>query len=123
MRMIHNVLLGLAATASSSIALAGHSELRVPPADTFMLGGEQNAPMTVSGRNSGKTTVVIAARRGSTDATIVTVMPGGTFDHIFALGETALIRNLSTRMTATLSVDFTGSPSDLSMRYANPPTR
>ena len=31
-----------------------------------------------------------------------------------------MIRNLSATATATLSVDFTGSPADLSMRYALP---
>ena len=75
MKMIRNVLIALAATASASIALAGHSDLQVPPADTFMLGGDQGAPMMVSGRNTGATTVVIAARRGSTDTAVATVAP------------------------------------------------
>lgn len=118
MKMIRTIALALAAGALSTIALAGHSELQVPPADSFLLGGDQGAPMTVSGRNGGSTSVKIIARRGTSDLTIATVAPGGSFEHVFAVGETAVIRNMSSSTTASLSVDFTGSASTLSMTYA-----
>ena len=105
-------------------AHAGHSELQVPPADTFLLGGEQQAPMEVSGRNIGQTSVTILARSGTAEdapeTTIATVAPGGRFSHSYAPGEIALIRNQSASETARLSVDFTGSPESLSMSYALP---
>ena len=107
--------LGLAAP-----ALAGHSELQVPPADTFLLGGEQKDAMDVSGRNVGSTDVEILARRGATDVSIATVAPGQRFAHRYAPGEIAAIRNLSAAATARLSVDFSGSPESLSMRYVLP---
>lgn len=106
-------------------AHAGHSELEVPPADTFLLGGEQKAAMIVSGRNVGTTGVTILAKTnaGSAETFIAAVAPGGSFRHAYAPGEVALIRNQSGRDTARLSVDFTGSPSSLSMTYALPQTQ
>ena len=103
-------------------AMAGHSELDVPPADTFLLGGEQKADMVVSGRNTGQTTVaVLSATDGSSpEVLIATVAPGASFKHAYAPGEIAMIRNQSTSETAHLSVDFTGSPSSLSMAYLLP---
>ena len=103
-------------------AFAGHSELEVPPADTFMLGGEQKADMIVSGRNTGQTTVaVFAVKDGSSpEVLIATVTPGASFKHAYGPGEIAMIRNQSTSETARLSVDFTGSPSSLSMAYLLP---
>ena len=103
-----------------AMAIAGHSELTVPKADTFLLGGEQRAPMTVSGRNVGKADVTILALTGGKDTPIVAVAPGKTFSHVFAPGQIAAIRNMSPSVDARLSVDFTGSPSSLSMRYALP---
>ena len=109
-----------AAALCATAARAGHSELQVPPADTFMLGGDQDAAMMVSGRNSGSTPVAILSRSGGRDVTIATVAPGGSFEHRYAVGEMALIRNLSATSTSTLSVDFTGSAANLSMGYALP---
>jgi hypothetical protein len=122
------MLTRLALTAAAALALipaaaqAGHSELEVPPSDTFFLGGEQKADMVVSGRNTGQTTVtVLAAKDGSSPEVLVaTVAPGASFKHAYAPGEIALIRNASTRETARLSVDFTGSPSSLTMAYLLP---
>ncbi|WP_298173217.1 hypothetical protein [Novosphingobium sp.] len=105
-------------------ARAGHSELTVPPAETFLLGGEQQAEMVVSGRNTGQTGVVILAKTGpaedAPETVIATVAPGGQFRHAYAPGEIALIRNQSPSETARLSVDFTGNASSLSMSYAAP---
>ena len=115
------VSIALAAAAMCATAAhAGHSDLQVPPADTFMLGGDQDAAMMVSGRNTGLTPVAILSRTGDKDVTIATVAPGGSFEHRYAVGEMALIRNLSATATSTLSVDFTGSAATLSMRYALP---
>lgn len=103
-------------------AWAGHSELEVPPADTFLLGGEQKADMVVSGRNTGQTTVeVLAVKDGSSpEMLIATVAPGASFKHAYGPGQIAMIRNRSANETARLSVDFTGSPSSLSMAYLLP---
>lgn len=103
---------------------AGHSELDVPPTDTFLLGGEQKADMVVYGRNTGSTGVTVLAKSGpaedAAETVIATVAPGATFRHAYAPGQIALIRNQSASETAHLSVDFTGSPSSLSMAYAQP---
>jgi hypothetical protein len=103
-------------------AHAGHSELQVPPADTFLLGGEQRAPMQVSGRNTGTTSVTILASTAADapETMIATVLPGGSFSHSYAPGEIALIRNQSPTETARISVDFTGSAASLTMSYALP---
>ena len=106
--------LALAATTAN----AGHSGLRVPPADTFLLGGDQGSPMMVSGRNVGSTSIAILSRSGGKDVAIATVAPGGTFKHRFEVGETALICNLSKTVESQVSVDFSGSPSSLSMTYS-----
>jgi hypothetical protein len=118
-RLIRAILV-LAAIAMPSVAFAGHSNLTVPPADTFLLGGEQGAALMVTGKNIGQTGVVIKSRVGTTDTVIAQVAPGQTFEHSFAVGEIALIANESNTLAASLSVDFTGSPSSLSMRYALP---
>lgn len=123
MNRLTRSLVTLAALALPAAAMAGHSDLQVPPADTFLLGGDQSAAMGVSGRNIGQTGVVILARSGAGETTIAAVAPGGSFAHTFAVGETALIRNPSATATARLSVDFTGSPASLSMRYALPPKK
>lgn len=117
--------LALAAAALALVptaAMAGHSELEVPPADTFLLGGEQKADMVVSGRNTGQTTItVLAVTDGSSpEVLIATVAPGASFQHAYGPGQIAMIRNQSTSKTARLSVDFTGSPSSLSMAYLLP---
>ena len=105
-------------------AHAGHSTLEIPPADSFLLGGEQETEMVVSGRNTGQTAVTILAKTGpaedAPETEITTVAPGGSFRHAFAAGQIALIRNQSASEAARLSVDFTGSASSLSMRYALP---
>jgi len=113
-------ILALTAALLPAAAFAGHSDLTVPASETFMLGGEQRAAMTVSGRNVGKTSVIVLSRSGGKDTMIATVAPGASFEHSFAIGETALLRNASAAAAAKLSVDFTGAPSDLSMRYAKP---
>lgn len=123
MNRLTNALFALAALALPTAAFAGHSELEVPPADTFLLGGDQSAPMQVKGKNTGRTEVIILARTGETETAIATVAPGARFEHMYATGETALIRNTSTTETARLSVDFTGSPESLSMRYSAPPKK
>ncbi|MFM9934797.1 MAG: hypothetical protein ACKVOL_01215 [Novosphingobium sp.] len=120
MNRLTRSLVVLTALALPTAALAGHSDLQVPPADTFLLGGDQSAAMAVSGKNIGLTGVVILARSAASDTTIAAVVPGGSFAHTFAVGETALIRNQSPTQTARLSVDFTGSPESLSMGYALP---
>lgn len=101
---------------------AGHSELDVPPADTFLLGGEQQTNMVVAGRNTGTTTVAVlsATDDSSPEVLIATLAPGASFKHAYAPGEIAMIRNQSNRETAHLSVDFTGNPSSLSMAYLLP---
>jgi len=113
-------ILALAILSVPTAAFAGHSDLQVPPADTFLLGGDQAAAMMVNGRNVGQSAVVILSRTGGKESEIATVVPGAKFEHRFAIGETALIRNPSATATARVSVDFTGAPSSLSMRYALP---
>eukprot|EP01037_Dinobryon_pediforme_P008565 gene8565-8657_t len=113
-------LIVFAMLALPTAAFAGHSDLTVPPADTFLLGGDQGAAMMVSGKNLGQTGVTISARTGKTEVTIAQVAPGESFQHSFAMGEVAAIGNTSTTQAARLSVDFTGSASSLSMRYALP---
>lgn len=120
MKTVTRNLLAFAVFMVPSVTLAGHSGLTVPPGDTFLLGGEQRDVMTVSGKNVGQTQVAILSRSGSTDTEIATVAPGGKFQHRYPVGQIALIRNLSTTREARLSVDFTGSPNNLSMRYALP---
>lgn len=112
--------LAVAALALPAAAVASHSNLQVPASDTFLLGGDQATTLKVSGKNVGTTSVVILSRVGDKETVIATVAPGQRFAHDYAVGETALIRNQSTTEPARLSVDFTGSPSSLSMRYALP---
>lgn len=116
-KMIRSFL-SLAILALPAVASAGHSELMVPPSDTFLLGGDQGAAMLVSGKNVGQTGVIILSQSGTSESVIARVSPGGSFTHTYSVGETALIRNQSATETARLSVDFTGSPSNLSMSYA-----
>ena len=103
-----------------TIGHAGHSELTIPKSDTFLLGGEQQTPMNVTGRNVGTTDVRVFARKADKDVAVATIAPGKSFEHLFAAGEIAAILNMSSTADARLSVDFTGSPSDLSMRYVLP---
>ena len=120
MKRFTRQMLALTILCLPAAAFAGHSNLQVPPADTFLLGGDQAAAMTVTGKNVGRSAVLILSRTGGKDSEIATVPPGAKFEHRFAVGETALIRNTSATATARVSVDFTGSPSSLSMGYALP---
>ncbi len=120
MNKLAKMLIGVAALVLPSAACAGHGWLTVPPSDTFELGGDHAAPMSVAGKNIGQTAVVILSRSKTGETSIASIAPGGAFAHDFAVGETALIRNTSAASPARLSVDFSGSPSSLSMRYSLP---
>jgi hypothetical protein len=115
------VIIALALFALPSAAIAGHSELTVPPAQSFALGGDQPKPMMVRGTNLGPSEVAILSRTGTVESLIATVPVGGKFEHSFAQGETALLQNKSTTATARLSVDFDGTPASLSMNYERKP--
>ncbi len=120
MNRVMKFVVALVAGAMPAAAFASHSDLQVPPSQTFVLGGDQQAMMKVSGKNIGQTEVVVLSRTGSDETAIATVAAGASFEHEFAIGETALIRNRSSAKTAKISVDFTGSASSLSMSYQPP---
>ena len=115
-----SMIVVVAAGMLSSAVFAGHSGLTVPPGDTFLLGGNQGAAIMVAGKNVGRTNVTILLRAAGKETVIADVSPGGAFEHRYSVGQTALIRNQSATTAAQLSVDFTGSPSNLSMRYSLP---
>ena len=118
-KMIKKILFLIAVVGASS-AIAGHSDLAVPPADTFLLGGDQATTMTVKGKNVGRTNVTVLSRTANKEAMIAHVAPGEAFAHSYAVGQTALIRNDSASKSAHLTVEFTGPRTSLSMRYSLP---
>ena len=120
MNTIIKQILILIAVVGSSSAIAGQSDLAVPPADTFLLGGDQTTTMTVKGKNVGRTHVTILSRTANRETIIAHVAPGETFAHSYAVGQTALIRNDSVNKSAHFSVEFTGPRTSLSMRYSLP---
>ena len=104
-------LLPLAALSTLSLAgcSAFHSDLTVPPGETFLLGGDQKGAFTARASNIGAVTVTLA-QRGKTGAIneLGALLPGKTQTLTVQLGSAALVRNRTTQ-AARLSVYLTGS--------------
>jgi hypothetical protein len=98
-------------------ACEGESRTSIAPGDTFMLGGEQQAPFLVRGQNVGASDVEILANSGAVEQIIVIAKPGDAIEHRFAAGEIAMFRNRSSVQNATVRVVITSEIDGLSMRY------
>ena len=113
---MRTLLLALAlATATPAAA-----QTAIGPGDTFLLGGEQQAPFTAAGRNTGKVPVVLLARTGSLETRLREVVPGETFEQVIGPGQVAMFRNPS-RQQAEVDIRLDKRSSSLAMRYALPP--
>lgn len=107
---------GAAAFAVSTSA-AINSNLYIPKAETFVLGGKQPGAFTVTGRNRGKVAVEVLARADGEETYLAKIAPGERFKQGFAQGEGALLRNTSDAEQAYVKVRITGTTSNLGMSY------
>ncbi|MEQ8411395.1 MAG: hypothetical protein RIB52_07555 [Erythrobacter sp.] len=105
---------GLVAVAASA---AINSNLAIEAGQTFVLGGGQRGAFSVSGENVGPVAVEVLARDGEERVSVGTVAPGVEFQHDFARGEAALLRNTSQEQGARVKVRITGSTGNLGMGY------
>lgn len=88
--------------------------------DAFLLGGEQNLPMRVVGRNVGGVPIDVMVDSGGKRRSIVVIAPGQRFDHVFAAREIAVLRNTSATRQASARIELTRQLYTLSMRYQSP---
>jgi hypothetical protein len=109
------VLLSAAATAFS--ACSGSSLTQIEPGKTFLLGGEQSAPLRVEGRNVGPVPVDILMAKDGVTTPVATVAPGSLFSKTFGAREVVMLRNPSKEQQARVAVEFNRDVSRLSMRY------
>ena len=110
----------LTATLLLATPALADSRTIIGPGDAFLLGGEQARPIHVVGRNTGKVAVEILSEAAGKRTAIATIAPGKPFDHMFATGQIAVIRNTSATSKAGVSIELTGGLISLSMRYQLP---
>ncbi len=105
------------ATCLAFSACAITSQTQIPAGQTFMVGGEQRAPVRVEGRNSGSVAVDILAQKDGKETLVRRVEPGALFSRTFAAGEQVRVRNVSSSQQAVVNLELTGDTANLSMRY------
>ncbi len=111
----------LAGVAASAAQAAGRSTTTIPPGQTFLLGGDQSRPLKVEGRNVGPVSIELLIMSDGKTESVAVVEPGQTFAREFPVGQTVLVRNLSSQQ-ATVSLTLNVSVSSVSMRYSGPGT-
>jgi hypothetical protein len=114
-------LLTLVAGSLLLSACVSNSTTQIDPGKTFLLGGEQTAPLRVEGRNVGPVPVEILKRKDGSTTAVATVGPGMLFSRTFGAKETVMVRNPSKDQQARVAVEFNRDVSSLSMRYEEKP--
>jgi hypothetical protein len=109
-------LLGIAGFALDSVA--GVSNTLIGGGKTFMLGGQQRQPMTIEGKNIGRTDVEVLLLADGKETPITTVTPNKSFSLDLPPRTTALFRNRASS-TASVKLKLTNAVSQLSMGYEN----
>lgn len=104
-------------------ACASHSQTLIDPGKTFLLGGEQSAPLRVEGRNVGPVPVEILKQRDGVTTSVASVQPGDLFSRTFGAQEIVMVHNPSTALQARVAVVLTRDVSRLSMRYQDTPPK
>jgi hypothetical protein len=99
-------------------SVAGVSNTYIGAGKTFMLGGRQDQPMTIEGKNIGNTEVEVLLLEDGKQRPITAVKPGKHFSLDLPARNTALFRNATSR-TATVKLKLTNAVSRLSMGYEN----
>lgn len=112
-------VVGLAlALVAVPVAARGDGTL-IGPGRTFLIGGDQTAPVVVAGVNAGRVPVTLLRARDGREATVRVVAIGERFSETFGAGETALFRNAS-RDRATVRIKLTRELFSSAMRYDRP---
>tara|TARA_E500000318_G_C3483773_1_gene181498 strand:- start:154 stop:543 length:390 start_codon:yes stop_codon:yes gene_type:complete len=92
------------------------SGLRVPPAQTFVLGGGQRGSFTTAVTNRGSVPATLLLERDGQTSEVATLGPGERAAFRFSPGDAALVRNDDSGTIASLKVEVRGD-TNLSMRY------
>jgi hypothetical protein len=106
------------ATIALVVCTAAHADTLIAPGQTFLLGGEQDRPVQVQGRNSGAVAVDLLVRRRDGEPQLLQrAEPGQRFSATLPAGHTALARNTSATRGARVAFVFNGQIDGLSMPY------
>ncbi len=97
------------------------STTTIAPDQAFRLGGGQAGAFVVRGTNAGPVAVVVFSELAGRRDSVVTVAPGAAVDARFPRGATAVFRNSSSTVPATVAIKVTGDISALGMRYEQNP--
>ena len=95
-----------------------HAQTVIEAGKTFLLGGEQKRPLSVEGKNIGKTVIEVSGETAGTRKVLVLLRPGSVVNQTFETGELARFRNTSNSERAVISFKITKDVGSLSMRYA-----
>jgi hypothetical protein len=93
------------------------SNTRVPPSESFLLGGDQRRPLRVIGTNTGTVDVSVYSTSAEGNTLMARAAPGETFSAVFPVGATAKITNTSSTEQAQVRVRFNADTSQVGMRY------
>ena len=116
MRTRHFAPLLALGTVLASACTGTTSGTLIDPGQSFLLGGEQQRPFSVKGRNDGSVPVDITVQREGTRIPVGTVQPGEDVDAEFRAKDMVVFTNRS-NARARLSVKLNRGPDELAMRY------
>ena len=94
----------------------------IAPGKAFRLGGGQAGAFLVRGTNAGPVAVSVFSEVGGKRDSIVTLAPGAPVDAQFPESATAIFKNTSSTVPATVAIKVTGDIGALGMTYEQTPT-
>jgi hypothetical protein len=108
--------LGASGSAKAQLSYST-SNTRVPPSESFLLGGDQRRPLKVIGTNTGTVEVSVSSVSVEGVTLVARAAPGENFSAVFAVGVAAMITNTSSKEPAQVRVRFNADTSQVGMRY------
>ena len=94
----------------------------IEPGKAFRLGGGQAGAFLVRGTNAGTVAVSVFSEVAGKRDSIRTLAPGAPVDARFPRSATAIFRNTSSTVPATVAIKVTGDIGALGMTYEVNPT-
>ena len=116
----HRFSLALIPLAAACTSL--NSTTFIEPGKAFRLGGGQAGSFLVRGTNAGSVAVSVFSEVDGKRDSIVTLAPGAPVDARFPKSATAIFKNTSSTVPATVAIKVTGDIGALGMTYEQNPT-
>ena len=93
------------------------STTTIAPGKAFRLGGGQGGSFVVRGTNAGSVAVVVFSEVDGKRDSLLTLAPGAPVDARFPRTATAIFKNTSSTVDATVTITVTGDVGALGMTY------